>query len=70
MGIETSFNKKAYDESILVSNSFDEVGFGSIAIATLSKARHQVGMRVYPHLLKKAGYDFCGNFYSVNKKEG
>lgn len=48
MGIETSFNKKAYDESILISNSFDEVGFGSIAIATLSKARHQVGMRVYP----------------------
>ena len=42
MGIETSFNKKAYDESILISNSFDEVGFGAIVITTLVKAKHNV----------------------------
>lgn len=48
MGIETSFQKKSYDESIFISNSFDEVGFGAISIATLVKAKHDVGLRVFP----------------------
>ena len=48
IGVETSFNRKAFDETIVLSNSFDEVGFGAIVITTLVKAKHNVGMRVFP----------------------
>ena len=45
-GVETSFNKKDFSESINLSNTFDEYGFGSVAIKTLENAKHKIAMKV------------------------
>lgn len=40
------------DESIVLCNTFDELGFGIITVKTLQNAQHDVAMRVYPERLK------------------
>lgn len=46
--VEATFNQATFEESIALNNSFEELGFGSICIKTLAKAKHKVAMRVYP----------------------
>lgn len=46
--VEATFNQATFEESIAFNNSFEELGFGSICIKTLAKAKHKVAMRVYP----------------------
>lgn len=65
MGVETAFSKKALDETIILSNTFDEVGFGVVVVTTLKDAVHKVAMRVFPEILRSAGYDLCDNFYEA-----
>jgi len=50
-GVEATFNQSTFEESITLNNSFDEIGFGTICIKTLQKAKHKVAMRVYPEYI-------------------
>ena len=47
MGVETSFNKESFSESINLNNALEELGFASVAIKTLEKAKHKVAMKLY-----------------------
>ena len=64
MGVETSLEKKTYEESISIANAFDEIGFGVICIKTLSHAKHKVAMRVHPEKLRESGFDLCSYYYN------
>ena len=46
-GVETSFTKDLFQESINLNDSFEELGFASVCIKTLQNAVHNVAMRVH-----------------------
>lgn len=60
--VEATFNQATFEESIALNNSFEELGFGSICIKTLAKAKHKVAMRVFPEKLRANGLQLLAHY--------
>lgn len=67
--MEATFNQATFEESIAFNNSFEELGFGSICIKTLAKAKHKIAMRVYPEKLKAAGLRLLSYYEEIQGDE-